>query len=84
MKKVLTMVLVIVMVFMATAPVSAAKTVKGTRVIACPCCDGTSHDCPYWYINKKGKGKHMSEKQIEEFLFIESHYQDENGEWHER
>lgn len=66
---------------------ASAKAVHGHKAnaIHCPICDeGHDLDCLYAYTTAKGKRKHMSDRQIKEFLFLESHYQDENGDWIER
>lgn len=87
-KKFVTIATVIAIAFTAMACPAFAKakhpkTVKAKKVIECPyCLDGSHKDCPYWLHN--GKGRHMTEAEIEEFLFIESHYQDEDGVWHDR
>ena len=65
---------------------SVKKAPKGIKIkkIECPCCgDGTSHDCVYW-CNFNGVERHMTPAEIEDFLFTESYYQTEDGEWHER
>lgn len=37
--------------------------------------------CVYWISNEN---RHMTPEEIEEFEFLESHYQNEDGEWVER
>lgn len=49
--------------------------------VNCPCCHGQDRDCPYWLYDE---WRHMTEEEIADFEFLESHYQDENGEWVER
>ena len=111
MKKVLSIILVVIMLATIAAEPAAAKTkhkhakakvtvekvtkckAKTTKIkkvkvkakaIHCPNCDGKSHDCPYWFIDQSGKGRHMTDEEIAEFEWLEWHYQDESGEWVER
>lgn len=85
MKRVLIIIMAALVILTAGATPAQAKAVKGHKVIACPMCeDGHDLNCFYSYTKPNGKRKHMSEKQIEEYLFIESHYQDANGNWIER
>lgn len=66
-----------------------SKKVKSNAKIArveihCPVCgDGTDNKCPYWYI-EDGHEQHMTDEQMAEYNYLESHYQDENGNWIER
>ena len=68
---------------------STSKKIKtGSKikkvVIHCPCCgDGHDNKCPYWY-REDGHEQHMTDEQIEEYNFTESHYQDESGNWIEK
>lgn len=64
------------------------KITKGIKVkkvnIHCPVCgDGTDNTCPYWYI-ENGHEQHMTDEQMAEYDFLESHYQDESGNWVEK
>lgn len=76
MKKILTVIILAAVVLTAVAvPVEAktVKTVKGKQAICCPYCgDGTHMDCPYWYIDMNGHGKHMTTKQIIKFCEMEA------------
>lgn len=82
-KKFVLILTVIAIAFTITAsPVSAKhKPVKGKKVKCSYCIDAKHHDCPYWIHNLN---RHMTKAEIEEFEWLESHYQDENGEWHVR
>ena len=67
----------------AYAKAKHTKAVKAKKIIECPYCgDGSHKDCVYWVHN--GKGHHMTEAEIEYFCWFEWHWQDEDGEWHER
>ena len=52
--------------------------------IVCPNCDGTAHDCPYWFTDTDGAVRHMTAQEIAEFEWLEGHYQDADGNWCER
>ena len=54
--------------------------------IHCPYCgDGSKTDCPYYCgFNNGTEYRHMTDKEIAEFEWYESHYQTEDGEWHVR
>lgn len=54
--------------------------------IHCPVCgDGTHEDCPYWCgFNNGTEYRHMTDAEIADYEFYESHYQTEDGEWHVR
>ena len=82
-KRIVIVLSVIVIAFASvTAPAMAkSKKVKGHKV-KCPYCLDAKHtDCPYWIGNLD---RHMTLAEIDEFLFLESHYQDADGEWHVR
>lgn len=57
------------------------KKIKAPKKISCPCCgDGLSSNCVYYIHNEK---RHMTETEIKEFEWLEWHYLDEDGNWHE-
>ena len=74
MKRAITMmVLVMVILMTVAAPVEAKKVkpVKGKQVMCPYCIDGKHRDCPYWYTDTDGIGKHMTPVEIEEFCEME-------------
>lgn len=82
-KKFVLILTVIAVAFAVTASPAFAKSkkIKGHKV-KCPyCLDAKHSDCPYWIGNLD---RHMTLDEIDEFLFLESHYQTEDGEWHVR
>lgn len=50
------------------------------QVETCPYCEEPGK-CVYWVENEH---RHMTPEEIEEFEWLEWHYQNENGEWVER
>lgn len=59
-----------------TTKTESQKQVEKPTQINCPCCDGNNNQCVYWIHNEN---RHMTEEEIVDFEYWESHYIDENG-----
>ena len=60
--------------------VDHGKIRSDKKIIHCPDCLGLDENCVYWLQNKH---RHMTDKEIQEFEWLEWHYQDKYGVWHE-
>lgn len=74
---------------MTTAEIKAATKPVAKPVqpeIHCPMCgDGKDEHCVYWCgFNNGTEYRHMTDEEIADFEFTESHWQDEEGNWHVR
>lgn len=56
------------------------NTIECSIPVNCPNCDGNNCHCVYWIHNEN---RHMTEEEIADFEYWESHYIDESGNVHE-